>query len=71
MVHFRSDNTGGYNTDDLAALNAAWEQIIGHGAQDESDSMEAKSLVDHWSERLLAAYDNGKRGAALVNAVVA
>jgi hypothetical protein len=60
---FRSDNTEGYNADDLAALNAAWERINRHGG---NTLAEDDPLLDHWAETLLAEYDAGKRGDALV-----
>lgn len=64
---FRMDNTEGYSADDLAALNAAWRQITSHGAPaEDTDDIGEASMLDHWSERLLAEYDAGKRGERLV-----
>jgi len=62
---FTRDDTEGYDDADLAALNAAWDQINSHGAIDENDPV-GKSRQDYCAEQLLRAYDEGKRGGDLV-----
>lgn len=57
---FRRDNTEGYDVNDLAALNAAWQQIVPTN-QPETD-IAILSMHDHWAEQLLAEFDAGKRG---------
>jgi hypothetical protein len=65
--HFRRDNTEGYDAADLAALNAAWTRITAHGAPGEDeDDIGVRSMLNHWGEQLLAAYDAGRRGDDLV-----
>lgn len=65
MAYFRTDNTEGYDADDLAALNCAW-QSLPCVVLDEEDDIATKSMLDHISAELLAAYDRGLRGNALV-----
>jgi len=65
MAYFRTDNTEGYDEADLAALNAAWESL-GVSVLDEDDAIDTKTMLDHIAARLLAEYDAGKRGDALV-----
>jgi len=62
---FRTDNTEGYDAADLKARNAAWDEITSHGAPTDSDDIWAQSMLQNWAERLLAAYDDGKRGKQL------
>lgn len=66
MNRFTCHNTDGYDTDALLALNAAWEEITSHGAPDDEGDLAVKSMLDHWSEKLLLSYDQGNRGSALV-----
>jgi hypothetical protein len=67
MAKFRDDNTEGYDAGELVELNAAWERIMSHGAPaEDDDDMAVRSMLDHWSETLLAEYDAGKRGGNLV-----
>ena len=71
-LHFRQDNTDGYSGADLAALNAAFEQIMKANAElwanDTSPGRDLafKSWQDHVAEELLLRYDQGHRGDALV-----
>jgi hypothetical protein len=64
---FSPDNTKAYDATALTELNAAWQQITSHSAYslDHSDDLETKSMLDSWSETLLAEYDAGKRGKDL------
>ena len=64
MEYFRTDNTEGYSAEDLAALNAAWN-LLGISVFDEDA---VKTVQDHVAAGLLAAFDRGLRGAALVHA---
>jgi hypothetical protein len=65
MTRFRNDN--GYDARELGELNATWLQITSHGAPDERDDDPAiQSMFEHWQAELLASYDAGKRGKALV-----
>lgn len=64
-TEFRTDNTEGYDETDLKNLNAAWDEITGHGAPTDSDDIGAQSMLQHWSEKLLSEYDAGKRGERL------
>ncbi len=66
MEHYRQDNTEGYAEAELAELNAAWGQITSHGVTVDDDDMATESMLGNWSETLLAEYDAGKRGDALV-----
>jgi hypothetical protein len=67
MPRFRTDNTDGYDERELAELNAAWQKITSHGAPDErDDDPDIQSMFEHWQAELLASYDAGKRGEALV-----
>jgi hypothetical protein len=65
MTQFRDDNTNGYDAAELAELNAAWTRIASHGAPLDSDDIAVRSMLDNWSETLLAEYAAGKRGADL------
>ena len=62
MPRFRTDNTDGYSTDDLAALNQAMRYIV------ESHELTEKSEIDAAMAELLAAYDHGHRNYALTAA---
>jgi hypothetical protein len=62
---FRDDNTDGYSADELAELNAAWARIS-RAAPDPDGDWAIESMLDNWSETLLAEYDSGKRGEDLV-----
>lgn len=61
MKRFRTDNTEGYDTADLAALNEAFDIIMSYEDCEDSD----KSHRDAVAEALLARYDRGLRGKAL------
>ncbi len=66
MKHYRQDNTEGYDQAELAELNAAWSQITSHGVMVGADDIATRSMLDNWSETLLAEYAAGKRGDDLV-----
>lgn len=67
---FSHDNTDGYSNDDLNTLNAAWLVIASNlNLPFDPDTLAEKSLVDRLAETLLAAYDSGVRGQALIAAV--
>lgn len=63
MMRFRPDNTEGYDAADLVRLNHAWETL---DPPDEDGDVGLKSQLDHVAECLLASYDDGNRGDALV-----
>ncbi len=70
MTRFTQDNTG-YSDADLTALNAAFKSIMSNARTctlsymcDDVD--ELKALEDWVAERLLANYDEGWRGEALL-----
>lgn len=67
MTRFTDQNTEGYDVTDLAALNDALARVLAKHADWLASANEdvRKSYEDHVSERLLAAYDVGKRGNAL------
>jgi hypothetical protein len=65
MARFTADNTNGYTDEDLAELNAAYDEIIGSFQLDD-DPMVRKTVNDDFAETLLARFDNGLRGAELV-----
>lgn len=65
MAYFRTDNTQGYDADDLEALNSAWNSLP-CVVLDEDDDITTKSMLDHISSELLFRYDHGLRGDALV-----
>ena len=56
--HFRTDNTEGYTTDDLACLNDLFHAMCTTENVDPVDG--EKSHLDHLGEKILAAYDAGK-----------
>jgi len=67
MARFTAHNTDHcYNNSELAELNAAWADIASHSAPIDSDDIAAQSMLDHWAETLLIAYNDGKRGRDLV-----
>lgn len=61
LPQFRFDNTEGYSAVDLEALNTAWAAMPGEFVDD-------KSAADNTAALLLAAYDRGARGQALIGA---
>jgi hypothetical protein len=66
MARFTTDNTEGYDTIDLPALNEAYETIMAAVDHNEDrDSIEFKSWQDRIAEELLARYDAGERDKAL------
>ena len=71
-LRFRQDNTEGYSDADLAALNAAFEEVINANADlwanDTSPSRDLafKSWQDNVAEEFLFRYDQGRRGDALL-----
>jgi hypothetical protein len=71
-ARFRQDNTEGYSDADLAALNAAFEEIMNANADlwanDTSPGRDLafKSWQDNVAEELLFRYDQGRRGDALL-----
>ena len=67
MDYFRDDNTQGYSAEDLAALNAAWAEL-GISLFDEDEDDVVRTVQDHVAAGLLAAFDRGLRGDALVYA---
>ncbi|HEY2418842.1 MAG TPA: hypothetical protein VGH84_13040 [Steroidobacteraceae bacterium] len=65
MAHFTHDNTNGYDDADLALLNRAYASLP-VTVTDEDETIDSKSVCDYCAEQLLFAYDQGKRGDALV-----
>ena len=64
MDRFRHDNTDGYDSEDLATLNAAWDSLA-ISVADETDYAVANTQ-QHIAEQLLFHFDQGKRRDALV-----
>lgn len=63
MTRFTMSDTEGYSETDLAALNAAFDDLTSHAhLLGFADDGAHKSYLDNLAERLLAAYDEGKRG---------
>lgn len=54
MAQFRTDNTDGYTTSELAELNAAYETAI---AELDVDNVWYKSTCDAIAQDLLAEFD--------------
>jgi hypothetical protein len=71
-LRFRQDNTEGYRDADLAALNAAFEEIMNANAvlwaNDTSPGRDLafKSWQDNVAEGLLFRYGEGRRGDGLL-----
>lgn len=67
MTRFTSENTDGYSAIALADLNWAFDRVLADNrGQFANDELGRKSWEDAIAERLLAAYDDGKRGAELI-----
>jgi len=62
MPRFTDQNTEGYSSLDLAALNEAFETVTARATGKPS-----KSWHDMVAEMLLARYDAGERGEALTH----
>jgi hypothetical protein len=58
-MKFRSDNTEGYDLQQLDRLNAIWERTSRLLSPDDLDY---KSHCDYLAERILADFDAGKFG---------
>ena len=69
MARFRRDNTDGYDAAELALLNEAWDRLS-INAHDASSDIVVASLQDGISETLLARFDAGERGDALVRNMI-
>lgn len=65
VPRFTPDNTSGYSAADLKVLNAAWNSLP-CVVLDEDADIGAQSMLDHISQELLHAYDQGRRGEALL-----
>lgn len=63
MDRFRMDNTSGYDKDELALLNAAWESLP-ISVADDSD-IAVKSTQDYIAAELFNHFDRGLRGEEL------
>jgi hypothetical protein len=71
-ARFRLENTEGYSDADLAALNAAFEEVMSANADlwanDTSPDRDLafRSWQDNVAEELLFRYDRGRLGDALL-----